>query len=180
MRHRTHAVKLDLIPCGRIEAPKGELQLRNSTRVSNTVGLAATFETARQHAVGAHTVLIPRPSAYVLLKLLSFLYRRASRDLRYVIVRNGYDPSTIWDDSATQLALENGSLEFEDLPQWFLGRDLGATFHQDAIEAFLTALDTVAELPLWHKGILFHTVPNADERLLKAERWTRVLRASVV
>jgi predicted nucleotidyltransferase len=179
MRHRHHGVKVDVIPCGGIETPRGELHLRNSPRVFNTIGLADAFSSARTHPIGSRTVLIPQPHAYTVLKLLSFLDRRAPRDLRdlgYVVVRNPYDPDTIWDEPATRNALADGTLQFDDLPVWFVGRNLKATFDADVVASFTAGLTVLAAQSMWHRGLLFHHVADTDERLRRADRLIRVLR----
>lgn len=182
LRHRERGVKVDLVPCGRIENPSGKLRLRDSTRVLNTTGLAASFETATRHAVRERSLLVPRPSGYALLKLLSFLDRRAPRDLRdlgYVAIRHPFDPNAIWDDVVTRDALASQSIVYEDLPVWYLGRDLRASFDVDVVDAFRRSLDAVADLDPWHRGLLMAHVVDAEQRLARADRMIRALRASV-
>ena len=94
LRHVQTGVKIDVVPCGAIERPPGSLPLRRTTRVLNTTGLSEAFSTARVEDVSGLSLLVPRPEAFVLLKLLSFLDRRAPRDLRdtgYVLHRYPVD-----------------------------------------------------------------------------------------
>ena len=78
---KTRDAEIDVVPCGDIERPPGSLPLRRTTRILNTTGLSEAFATARVEDVGGLSLLVPRPEAFVLLKLLSFLDRRAPRDL---------------------------------------------------------------------------------------------------
>jgi predicted nucleotidyltransferase len=94
LRHVLTGVRIDVVPCGAIEQPPGSLPLRRTTRVLNTTGLTEAFSTARSELIGGQSLLVPRPEAFVLLKLLSFLDRRAPRDLRdagYVLARYPID-----------------------------------------------------------------------------------------
>ncbi|MEQ1502458.1 MAG: nucleotidyl transferase AbiEii/AbiGii toxin family protein [Myxococcota bacterium] len=88
MTHRATVLKVDLVPCGSIEAQPGTLSLRGSRRRLNTQGLT---ECSTQ-------VLVPPPAGFVVLKLLAFVDRREPRDLRdlgHVLRHFPFDPD--WD-----------------------------------------------------------------------------------
>jgi len=59
MRHHVTKIKVDIVPCGRIETPQGELHLRKSSRVLTTIGLAESFGSGRVHPVRSRQVLVP-------------------------------------------------------------------------------------------------------------------------
>lgn len=178
LRHNRYQVKVDIIPCGPIEDSGRTLRRRKSTRVLNTAGLAASFDTAEPHSIGSRSVLIPRPSAYVLLKLLSYLDRHALRDLRdlgYVATRCPYDATTIWDDERTRDVMADASLFDNDLPAWFLGLDLKVIFEPEVVGLFRSSLHELAGLEPWHRDRLCYWLPNPQQRIEQADQLIRVL-----
>jgi len=73
---------------------------------------------------------------------------------------------------------QTNDLQLDDLPVWFLGRNLKAGFSDDVVRAFTEALGVLAERSLWHRGLLFHQLAKVDERLRRADRLIRVLAQS--
>ncbi len=181
LRHRQVALKVDVIPCGGIESPSGSLALRASTRVLNTAGLAEAFEHASTLDLGSHTLLVPTPNAFVLLKLLSFLDRRAPRDLRdlgYVVSRAPVDDAEIWSDEEVLDRLADGRLTLDDMAAWQLGRNLSREFSGDTSRKFLGALAELQQEPDAIRSLLSEG-REPTERLLTADRWLRLLVESV-
>ncbi|MEZ4317940.1 MAG: hypothetical protein R3F61_10570 [Myxococcota bacterium] len=132
--------------------------------------------------MGEHELLVPRPSAYALLKLLAYVDRRAPRDLRdlgYVTQRHPFDPETIWEDAPTRDRLADQTLVYDDLPAWFLGRDLRATFDAEVVREFRRSLSVLASLGLWHRGLLVAHEADPERRIERADRLIRALIASL-
>lgn len=82
MHHRATGLRVDIAPCGPIEAPPGTLQLRGSDRKLNTTGLVECFQLAHHLDPALAEVLVPPPAGLLVLKLFAFLDRRERRHLR--------------------------------------------------------------------------------------------------
>lgn len=181
--HAQTGVKIDVVPCGAIERPLGSLPLRRTTRILNTTGLSEAFSTARVEVVGGLSLLVPRPEAFVLLKLLSFLDRRAPRDLRdagYVLHRYPADEDAVWEDAMIMAGFADESLAWEDLGVWQLGRALTETFQPSTVAVFLAALERLTLEPDATRALLVQEDGidrlEPDARLLTADRIFDVLR----
>lgn len=177
LRHKRTAVKIDVVPCGGIEAPPGALALRASTRVLNTVGLLEAFHSARPLEIEGFTLLVPSPSAYVLLKLLSFLDRRAHKDLQdlgYVVKHAPVDEEQIWSDEAVMDGFASRRLTLDDMAAWQLGRGIAKTFSPPTTQKFAEA---VVRLAAEGEGIRVQLVDHKDpdERIATADRMLWVL-----
>tara|TARA_R110002072_G_scaffold74904_1_gene177036 strand:+ start:210 stop:1016 length:807 start_codon:yes stop_codon:yes gene_type:complete len=182
MYHRATGVKVDVVPCGGIEEPQGKLRNPDSGRVLNTIGLREAFDSALNRPVGDRSVLVPRPSGFVLLKLLAFSDRDALRDLRDLghVARLGHeddDASFFEDDVALEL-LSAGTLTLGDMPVWQLGRDLRARFSEEALESFAQALKKLTMRSEGVRGELFSDLKDPDERIERSDQTIRVLGLS--
>lgn len=181
LRHRPTQVKVDVVPCGGIETPTGRLVLRASTRVLNTVGLAEAFASAGSLEIGRHCLAVPTPSAYILFKLLSFLDRRAPRDLRdlgYVVRRAPVDEERVWSDTEVLDQLADGRLTLDDMSAWQLGRGVARQFSEATTRAFARSLVTLAGESDTVRTLLVDA-PDPDERVAAADRLLEVLTSSV-
>ena len=180
LRHRSTGVKVDVVPCGRIEAPPGSLALRASTRVLNTAGLAEAFRSARPLDVDGFTVHVPTPSAYVLLKLLSFLDRRAPRDLRdlgHVVRRAPVDEERIWSDDEVLNGLADGRFDARRHGCWQLGRDVAQSFSASTTRIFVDALVSLTTEADAVRTLLVDK-SDPDERVEAADRLISVLKTA--
>lgn len=179
MIHRATGLKVDLVPCGSIEAPPGTLSLRGSRRTLNTQGLAECFTLGRK--LGATQVLVPPPAGFVVLKLLAFVDRREPRDLRdlgHVLRHFPLDPEWIWGDDELLAAFADGSLVLDDARPWYAGRQIRRDFTPDTLSAWRAAVERLVAERADIRALLVET-RDPDERLVTADRLLSVvLRAS--
>jgi predicted nucleotidyltransferase len=178
LRHRLTSVKVDVVPCGGIEAPPGCLPLRASRRILNTVGLLEAFASASPLPLERFTLHVPSPSAYVLIKLLSFLDRRAPKDLRdlaYVVKRAPIEEERIWSDEVVMDGFAEGRLTLDDMAAWQIGRGIGETFSPTTTRQFAQALDALAAEAEAIRGLLVEKT-DPDERIRAADRTIHVLQ----
>ena len=185
MRHRETGIPIGVAPCGEVESPPGVLRLRNSARVLDFTGVSESFAHARAESVGQGRVLIPSPSSFVLLKLFSFLDRRAHRDLRdlgHVARRAPVNEDEIFGDAALVDGLASGYIEEPDLPVWQLGRAVRARFSAATADAFVGALERLAsESPYIRAQLVIEggvPIVEADKRVTEADRLLRLLGLS--
>jgi|GEM_PF-6724561 len=186
MRHRGTGIPVDVAPCGALEDPPGSLRLRKSIRVLNMRGIAEAFETATPIPIGVNELLVPTPSAFAVLKLLSFHDRRAHRDLRdlgYVARRAPVDDGAIFSDDALVEGFADGSIVEPDVPTWQLGRAIAATFSAEAVAAFARGLTSLAdEEPLIRAQLVIEDgtpLLDPDDLVASADRLVRVLLTAV-
>jgi len=176
MRHRESGVQVDVVPCGALEGAQGVLSIRGSRRVMNIRGLAEAFDVATPHTLQGRVFLVPPPCAFVHLKLLAFIDRRAPRDLRDVghVVR--YFEYDALNDAAMMERFADG-LTFEDAPAWGIGATLANQFTAGVRDAFCAALGTVAAETPGMRGLLASHILDPDQRVEAADRIIRLLRA---
>ncbi len=181
MYHRDSGLKVDLIPCGEIEAPPGTLVLRGSVRTLNVVGLLECFDHGVCLDPQISEVLVPPPAGFLILKLLAFIDRRERRDLRdFGWVLGGFpvDGDRIWTDERLMEAFADSTLTYDDVPHWLAGRDMVAKFAPDTVTRFVAALDSLLQERAELRSLVVDHMAGlvADERVDRADRALRVLR----
>lgn len=178
MRHRRTRIKVDLVPCGALERPPGTLRLRNTSRTVNTTGLQEAFRGPIEHIVRGRRLSVPHPSAFVLLKLLAFLDRRAPRDLRdlgYVVRQFPVDHAAVWRDARALAGFERETLTWEDMNAWQVGQDLRTRFSPPTLDVFRASLRRLtSEVPVI-RGLLAEQVRGPDDQIATADRILGVL-----
>jgi predicted nucleotidyltransferase len=182
MRHRQSGAKVDVVPCGPVEDPPGHIRLPGSVRDLNTMGLSEAFGSARSLILDGLSLAIPTPGAFILLKCLSFLDRRAPHDLTdlgSVLRRFPVDEDAVWADPVVMEGFGNRTLAWEDLNAWQLGRSIVATFSAEVRAEFLRALNKLAAEPQPTRLLLVEGHASTDERLEHADRQLEVLRRSI-
>jgi predicted nucleotidyltransferase len=182
MRHRKGGAKVDVVPCGPVEDPPGNIQIPGSTRHLNTAGLTQAFGSARVLDLGGPSLLVPTPAAFVLVKSLAFLDRRARHDLSdlgSVLCRFPVDEEAIWSSEAVMEGFRTQTLQWEDLPAWFLGRSLAETFSAEVVAAFRHALDQLAAETSSLRALLIDSPASFEERVARADRQFEVLRRAL-
>jgi predicted nucleotidyltransferase len=180
MYHRTTGLKVDIVPCGPIETPPGTLALRGSVRRFNTVGLAESFELGTRLHPAVPEVLVPPPAGFLVLKLFAFTDRRERRDLRdlgHVLTRFPIEDDLVWADDQLLAAFADGSLTYEDVRFWQVGRDIAAKFTAETTAHVIAALDgLLQEKPELRSLVVEHATLDPDERLERADRALQILR----
>lgn len=180
MYHRETGLKVDIVPCGAIERPRGTLVLRKSDRVLNTVGLVERFKLGTPLHPTVPDVLVPPAIGFVVLKLFAHADRRESRDLRdlgHVLHRLPVDEGVMLEDDAFVDGLADGSLTLDDAKYWQAGRSL-SVFSRDTRARVVSALDRLLDED---PGVRMRTIEGAprigaDERLARADRALAVFR----
>lgn len=144
MRHKITGLKVDIVPCGPIEAPPGLLTLRGDPRKLRLLGLAECFDLGTHLDIPVGDVLVPPPAGVVLAKLFSFLDRRARRDLRdlgHVLFSFPADLESILDDDLLMGHFAEGTLTMEDVGFWQLGRFLATEFPPAVSKSVVEGID---------------------------------------
>lgn len=180
MYHRATGLKVDIVPCGPIEEPPGTLALRGSVRRFNTVGLAECFEVGTRLDPAVPEVLVPPPAGFLVLKLFAFTDRRERRDLRdlgHVLTKFPIDEDLVWADEQLMTAFADGSLTYEDVRFWQVGRDIAAKFTAETVAHVVAALDRLLqEKPDLRTLVVEHVAVDPDERVDRADRALKALR----
>jgi len=181
MRHKLTGLKVDVVPCGPIEAPPGLLELRGDPRRLRLFGLAECFDLGTRLDIPVGDVLVPPPAGVVLAKLFSFLDRRARRDLRdlgHVLFSFPGDLESIFDDSLLMAHFAEGTLTMEDVGFWQLGRFIATEFPIEVSKVVVEGIDHLLGEGLDVRVLLVAGQPglDPDERLLRADHALSVLR----
>lgn len=186
LRHRRTRVPVDVAPCGGVEEEPGKLALHGGSRVLSVAGMSEAFARAARQDLGGRTLFIPSPAAFVLFKLLSFLDRRAPRDLQdlgHVLRTMPIDDDLVFADEQVLDLLADGELVYEDLAVWQLGRSLRDEFSEATVAAFRGALAALVEEGEVTRSHLVFTGGVTDlapeERLERADQVIQVLARAV-
>ncbi len=181
MRHTSTGLKVDIVPCGPIEAPPGTLMLRGDPRQLRLLGLAECFDLGTRLDIPIGDVLVPPPAGVVLAKLFSFLDRRARRDLRdlgHVLFSFPADLESILDDDVLMDHFAEGTLTMEDVGFWQLGRFIAIEFPIAVSTAVVEGIDHLLAEGLDVRALLVGNLVGVgpDDRLRLADHALSVLR----
>ena len=179
LRHRATDTKVDIVPCGGLERPPGNLDLQGSNRSMRTLGMVEAFDHARTLEVNGRPLLVPTPAGFVVLKAFAFLDRRAPRDLRDLgdVVRAFvYEP---WSDALLMAEFAAGRMDVDDCAAWGLGVAVSEQFTSETASAFLVGITTLRAESDPIRGLLCHTQARPDQRIRSADRMLSTLRTSL-
>jgi predicted nucleotidyltransferase len=156
-------VRVDVLPAGPKVTAVGYVQWPSGSRM-NMVGFRHVFEHTTEIEVSdGGVVRVAQPHVIALLKTIAYLDRPAERgrdlaDIAFLLEHYvDDDDGRRWSDEVL-----TAGPDFEDVPSYLLGRDLGALLSSTERAVVLTFLDTVTDPqtigrmvrqapPSWHR-----------------------------